>query len=150
MASNNIITSMAYQKPHLTYTIDQFIQCQSDTVICYNNLSFIDQYGNIKYNTYNVLGDYLDEIRDDYCVRITLNDDQMMKYKYNPKLLCFDIYGNGELAFIIMIINDMCNIKDFTKKVLLMPTKENMSEIIKSIYNSNSNSISIYNEKNKN
>ena len=42
-----------YLKPEETYTIDQFIECQSDNEACYNNLSFIDQYNGIKFNTYN-------------------------------------------------------------------------------------------------
>lgn len=139
----------SFQKPQNTYTLDQFIACQSDTSICYNNLSFIDQYDNIKYNSYNVLSDYLTEIREDYCKKVKLSDDQLQKYKYSPKLLCYDIYGNTELAFIILIINDMCSIKDFTKNVLLMPTKDNMKLITKYIYNSNKSAISLYNEKNK-
>ena len=121
---NNILYN--YNKPQNTYTIDQFIQCQSDTNVCYNNLSFIDQRNSIKYNTYNVLSDYLDEIRENYCLKIKLDKDNMFKYKYRPKLLCYDIYGDGELAFIIMIINDICDVKEFTKDTLLMPTIENM------------------------
>ena len=39
-----------YLKPEETYTIDQFIECQSDNEACYNNLSFIDQYNGIKFN----------------------------------------------------------------------------------------------------
>ena len=30
-----------YAKPYNTYTLEQFIACQSDTSVCYNNLSFI-------------------------------------------------------------------------------------------------------------
>lgn len=137
-------------KPHLTYTIEQFIQCQSDEIVCYNNLSFIDQYDGIKFNTYNVLSDYIDEIREEYCKTVVLDKDQMIKYMYRPKLLCYDIYGNGELAFIILIINDMCSVKDFNKNTLLMPTKDNMAEITKYIYNASKEAIDIYNEKNKN
>lgn len=138
-----------YNRPQYTYTLDQFIDCQSDTVICYNNLSFIDQYDNIKFNTYNVLSDYLDDIREDYCVTVTLNKDQLNKYKYRPKQLCYEIYGNGELAFIILLINDMCSIKQFKKDRLLMPKKENMNLVTKRIYNANVKAISTYNEKNK-
>ena len=138
-----------YLNPEDTYTLDQFIECQSDDVVCYNNLSFIDEHDGIRFNTYNVLGDYIDEIKENYCIAIKLNKDQMFKYIYKPKLLCYDIYGNGELAFIIMEINDMCNVKDFTKDLLLMPTKENMKLITKRIYNSDKNDIEIYNEKNK-
>lgn len=139
-----------YSRPQYTYTLDQFIQCQSDTVICYNNLSFIDQYDNIKFNTYNVLSDYIDDIRQNYCLTITLDKDQLNKYKYRPKQLCYDIYGNGELAFIILLINDICSIKQFKKDKLLMPTKENMNIITKRIYNANIKAITTYNEKNKN
>ena len=144
---NNILYN--YNKPQNTYTIDQFIQCQSDTNVCYNNLSFIDQRNSIKYNTYNVLSDYLDEIRENYCLKIKLDKDNMFKYKYRPKLLCYDIYGDGELAFIIMIINDICDVKEFTKDTLLMPTIENMQLITKRVYNANKNDIEVYNEKNK-
>lgn len=136
------------QKPQYTSTITQFIACQSDTDICYENLSFIDQYDYIKYNTYNVLSDYIDEIRDAYCKQIVLSTEEAFKYKYKPKLLCYDVYGSGELAFIILIINDMYNVKDFTKTTLLMPTKDNMNTIIKYMYNANKNAIAIYNEKN--
>ena len=83
-------------------------------------------------------------------IPIELDYKQMAKYKYRPKLLCNDVYNDGELFFIILIINDMYTIKDFTKKKLLMPTKNNMNEIIKRMYNSNKQAISIYNEKNKN
>ena len=138
-----------FQKPYNTYTLDQFIACQSDSSICYNNLSFIDQYNGIKFNTYNVLSDYIDEIRENYCMTIKLNKDQLFKYMYKPKLLCYDIYGNGELAFIIMEINDMCNIKEFTKDTLLMPTKDNMNLITSRIFNSDKDDIEVYNEKNK-
>lgn len=139
-----------YQKPHETFTVDQFIACQSDSTICYNNLSFLDydEKNNINYNTYNVLSDYIDEIREE-CLIVILDDNQMMKYKYRPKLLCFDIYKNQELFFIILEINDMYSVKDFTKNKLLMPKVEAMNKITRYIYNSNKSAISDYNDKDK-
>ena len=140
--------SYDYQKPEKTYTLDQFIACQSDDVFCYNNLSFIDQIDNIKYNVYNVASDYLDEITSAYCVDVELTDDQLTRYKYRPKLLCYDIYGSQELYYLILIINDICSIKDFTKKKLKLPTKINMSELCKEIKNSNNSDIQLYNSLN--
>lgn len=136
-----------YQKSQDTYTIDQYIACQSDDSACYNNLSFNEYVKefNIEFNCYNVVSDYLHELRNEYCVKVTLSDKEMMKYKYRPKLLCYDIYGNGELAFIILLINDMINVKDFTKKELLMPMKTTMSDIVKYIYNSNKEALLKYN-----
>ena len=102
----------------------------------------------IIYDTYNALTDYIDEIRNEYCLKVVLNDKQMEKYKYRPKLLCYDIYGNGELAFIILLVNDMSSVKEFTKKSLLMPTKEQMSNLTKYLFNANRSAIQLYN-KNK-
>lgn len=140
---NNI--SYDYQKPYFTYSLDQFISCKSDTVMSYHNLSFCDKYNDIIYDTYNVLGDYIDEIKEK-CVNVKLSNNQYWFYKYRPKLLCHDTYGNGELAFIILAINDMYNTKQFTKKRILMPTKENMNIIVTQLFNANKDNIDIYNK----
>lgn len=137
-----------YQKPESTYTLDQFIACQSDTSFCYNNLSFIDQIDNIKYNIYNVASDYIDEIISNYCVNVELSEEQLYKYKYRPKLLCYDVYGAQELYYVILIINDICSVKDFTKKKLFLPTKSNMPIITKAIMNANRSDIQKYNDAN--
>ena len=137
-----------YQKPEYTFTLDQFIACQSDTSFCYNNLSFIDQIDNIKYNVYNVVSDYIDEIIDEYCVNVELSDDQLAKYKYRPKLLCYDVYGAQEVYFLILLINDICSTKDFTKKKLKLPTKVNMTTLCKAIMNSDRQDIQKYNSAN--
>jgi hypothetical protein len=145
MSSSNIFN---VTKPEDTYTIDQFIECQSDEEVNYYNFSYVDQYDNMKYSTYNVISDYLDDIREDYAKTVTLDQNQLLKYMYRPKLLCYDIYGNSELAFIILLLNDMCNVKDFNKSKILMLTKSDMSDITKWIYNSNKDAIAVYNEKN--
>lgn len=139
--------SYDYQKPQNTWTLDQYIACKSEDAMNYHNLSFSDTYDNIVYDTYNVISDYIDELREEYCVAVTLTDKQLVRYKYRPKLLCYDVYGNGELAFIIMIINDMCNVKDFTKKKLFMPKRTDMSNIVKYLINANKSAINSYNKK---
>ena len=139
-----------YSKPSETFTINQFIACQSDYEASYYNFSFIDtinyDYMNetIHYAAYNVISDYLDEIRDK-CIQVKLSDAEMMKYIYRPKLLAYDIYKNQELAFLILIINDMYSIKQFTKNKLLLPRKNDMVEICKQLFNSNKQSINKYN-----
>lgn len=137
-----------YLKPENTYTLDQFIACQSDEAFCYNNLSFIDEIDNIDYCAYNVASDYIDELKENYCVNVVLSDEEMIKYRYRPKLLCYDVYGSQELYYIILIINDICSVKQFDKHNLVLPTKENMTEICKAILNSNKSDIAIYNAAN--
>jgi GH18 family chitinase len=114
----------------------------------YHNLSFCNTRDGITYDTYNTLTDYIDEIRDEYCIDVTLTTDQLEKYRYRPKLLCYDIYGNTELAFIILIINDMCNVKQFNKKKLKMLRKTDMQNVVKYLYNANNGVIKTYNNTN--
>lgn len=143
--------SYEYQKPQNTYTIEQYINCQSDTLMCYYNSSFVDKVGNVTYSSHNVVSDYLDELRsDNYCVLVELSDEQLAKYMYRPKLLCYDIYGNTELHFIILLINDMYSCKQFNKKKLLMPTQDMMKEIANKILNSNRAAIQTYAKNNAN
>lgn len=139
-------TTYDYQKPYNTYTIDQYIACQSDTIACYKNLSFVDRSGYIDYSAWNVASDYIDELRD-LCVTVELSDDELEKYKYRPKLLCHKIYDNPELAFLILIINDMYSSKQFNKKHLLMPQKVVMKNITKQLLNANKAAIVAYNNK---
>ena len=142
--------SYIYNTPTKTYTIDQFIACQSDSTMDYHNFSFKDaieyKYMNevIHYSTYNIVSDYLDEIRE-LCLSVELSDEEMNKYIYRPKLLAYDIYENPELGFMILLINDMCSNKQFSKRKLLLPTKVNMKTICQQLYNSNRDALNRYN-----
>ena len=142
---NNI--SYNYQKPQNTATLDQFISCKSDTVMSYHNISFQDKIDNINYDTYNIIGDYIEEIKSNSLL-VNLTDEQFFRYKYRPKLLCYDIYNNGELAFIILAINDMYSVKQFCKKRIYMPNQDEMKTIVSQLFNSNKDNIDAYN-KNK-
>ena len=141
-----------YQDPQETYTIEQFIACQSNEEINYKNLSFIDKvnypelFRDIHYSTYNVISDYLNEIRNEYCVNVVLTDEDMYRYMYRPKLLCNRLYNNEELYYIILLINDMYSTKQFTKRKLLMPRRAAMDQICSYIYNSNYKAINKYNK----
>lgn len=137
-----------YQKPQTTYTLEQFINCQSDNNVTYHNLSYVHKSDGFESTVYNVLSDYINEIREEYCMTVGLDKDQLFKYSYRPKLLSFDVYGDTELFYIILLVNDMSSFKEFTKDILLMPTKAGMAELTKRIFNANKDSIAKYNEKN--
>ena len=138
----------SYQNPYTTPTIEGYINCKSSSNMNHFNSSFINLEDNIKYSVYNVVSDYIDEIRDEYCMEIELTNDQMSRYKYRPKLLCYDVYGSTELAFIILLINNMYSAKQFTKNKLYLPTKTNMNIICSSIMNANKEAINDYNTSN--
>ena len=133
--------------PQNTSTIEEFINSGSGITITYYNLSFNDMLSNgTVVSVHNVISDYLDELKDS-AVYVSLNQDQQFKYMYKPKLLCSDLYGNPELYFIILLLNDMADVKEFTKPVIRMLSKNNMSELLTLIYNAEKQAILNYNNK---
>lgn len=133
--------------PQNTSTIEEFINSGSGITITYYNLSFNDMLSNgTVVSVHNVISDYLDELKD-ATVYVSLNQDQQFKYMYKPKLLCSDLYGNPELYFIILLLNDMADVKEFTKPVIRMLSKNSMSELLTLIYNAEKQAISNYNNK---
>ena len=144
-----------FKKPEITSTIPLYISCRSTEDPSYYNLSFKDEYyyPNIneyfQYTAYNVVSDYIQDIRDEYCDNIDLTDDMVIRYRYRPKLMSFDMYNTTELGYMILLINDKYSPKQFTletKKVLL-PSVNNMKNICNYIFNANKQAISIYNYK---
>ena len=133
--------------PQNTITIEEFVQSGSDTTITYAKLSFIDMMSNGTWvSVYNTISDYIDDLKN-ACVNVSLTQDQQFTYFYKPKLLCYDIYGNPELYFIILLLNDMADVKEFTKSTIKMLKKNNMAELLTIIYNAEKAAIEDYNTK---
>lgn len=133
--------------PQETSTIEEFIESGSGVTISYPTLSFTDMLSNGTWvSVHNVINDYIDELRN-ACINVELNTEQQFKYFYKPKLLCLDMYGNPELYFILLLINDMADVKEFTKPVIKMLRKSHMSEVLTLIYNAEKKAIDGYNDK---
>jgi hypothetical protein len=116
------------------YTLEQFIDSGVDDIITYHNLSLIDKIGNIEYPTTNLLYDYIKELKS-ISQLVTMTDLEYIKYIYKPKLLANDVSGSSELYFVILALNNMCNIKEFTLRKIYLLSKSNMNEILNYIYN---------------
>lgn len=133
--------------PQKTTTIEEFILSGEGVVLSYSNLSFLDKVSNGTLVTIrNAISDYIDELKN-ASVNVELTYEQQLAYFYKPKLLCYDIYGNPELYFVILLINDMADVKEFTKPVIKMLKKEYMSQILGYIYNAESSAMKVYNNK---
>ena len=122
--------------PRNTTTIEEFVASKSATKFAYKDFSFLDNiYANgTQIATHNTINDYINEIRH-ASVLVKLNDKEFRKYMYKPKLLSYDIYGNPELYFIILLINDMADVKEFCSNTFYMPRKKDMQDIVTNIYN---------------
>lgn len=131
--------------PKNTTTIEEFVSSASNTSLSYKSFSFLETMSNgTQVSILDVINDYMDEIRS-LCVTVKLSDDEYRKYMYKPKLLCYNIYGNPELYFVILLINDMADVKEFNKRTFLMLSRDYMSQLMSYIYNSEIDSIKVYN-----
>lgn len=135
--------------PQETTTIEEFIESGKSISIDYMDLSFINRLSNGTWITVlNVINDYMSELKN-ACVIVELTEAQQWAYYYKPKVLSYDIYGNPELYFIILLLNDMADVKEFTKPRLRMLRKDHMSMLLSYIMNSEAKAISSYNDKNE-
>lgn len=129
--------------PEKTATVEEFIEAGGSDDITYYNFSILEKYkGNnditVEYVMSNIIYDYMDEIMEK-AVDLELSDDDFVKYKYKPKLLAYDIYKTTEVYFVILAMNGMCSIKDFTKKKLKMLYTGDLITLLNQIYNAEQN-----------
>ena len=104
-----------------------------------------DTENNIEYDVYNIISDYLQDLKK-MCTTITLSDKEYYTYRFRPKLLANYLYGNGELYFIILMLNDIWSVKDFDKRTLKLISKSDLSNALSSINSSEKSFIDTYNE----
>ena len=117
----------------------------------YSNMSFIEEHERIQFAVGNIVtDDYFPELKAK-CVKVFLDDKDIQKYKYRPKLLAYDVYDNTELYYIILRINDLYNVKDFNlskKYIYLLPKKE-LKAFLADVYTFSNKHILTFNSKHK-
>ena len=97
----------------LTISVQDFIALRSSDEITYYNYSILE-YLDSGFDMFitNLLYDYQDEL-DDIAVTVTLTPIERAKYKYKPYLFAYDLYGSTETKFIIMMMNNIIDPKEF-------------------------------------
>ena len=60
---------------------------------------------------------YLEEI-EQHKTAITLSTTEYYKYRCNPKLMAYDVYGTTELWFLLMAANELYSVMDFDLRVV--------------------------------
>lgn len=125
--------------PNETYTLSQFIALKDMDSVTYSKYAVFEQSltePDMIYAIDNVIYTYMDELKSlKKCV--VVSEEEKMKYAYKPKLLAFDIYGSVETYFVILAMNGMCNLKEFTleQNRFYALTPSDMVNMMNSIYN---------------
>ena len=60
---------------------------------------------------------YMPELKD-IKIKVTLSNEEYFKYRFNPKLLSYDIYGTTELWFLILEANELHSVTQFDLRTL--------------------------------
>lgn len=135
------------KSPSKTSTLDAFVRAKPTSQLSYYYLSLLekDNINKIEYDVYNVISDYLQDLKK-MCTTVVLSDKEYYTYRFRPKLLADYLYGNGELYFIILMLNDMWSVKDFDIRTLKLISKTDLSNALSSINASEKEFIDTYNE----
>lgn len=146
----SIATTRNIIAPDKTVTLDDFVRIGKADQMTYSTFALFhkcDSNSNIHIAADNVLYDYLDEIKEKK-ILLTLTDLELIKYRYKPKLLSYDIYGSTELYFILLLLNNMYNIKDFNKQNLYVLYQSDLFNLLNDIYSAESSYITKFNANN--
>lgn len=130
-----------------SFTLDQFADSKSSNDMSYYSMSLLekDPDNNIEYDVFNVISDYMNELKAMSKV-VTLSETEYYTYRFKPKLLAKYLYGNTELYFIILWLNDMWSVKDFNLRQIRLIRNTELAEALSKINASERSFIKAYNE----
>ena len=100
-----------------THTLKEFIDtgnAASDNSD-YKSISYYETRDGFEFVVKNLLDDYLTDLKEQ-CILIELTPQEVNKYKYNPKMLSYKIYGSTKLFYTILRLNNICSTHEFTIK----------------------------------
>ena len=135
------------------HTIQEFILLgqNSNDNTSYRALSYIETRDEaIEFTIKIAIDDYLPILKEN-ALTIKLSDSDIRTYRYNPKMLSYKLYGSTKLYYVILRMNDMCNVHEFSLSngSLLLLAPDVMADSMSSIYKSEEFSISKYNNNHK-
>ena len=138
------------RNPIYAHTLEEFITAgDNSTIPTYDSWCFLDSYNNIKFTVKNVLDDYLVELKK-LSTNVYLTDADLSKYNYKPKLLCADVYGTTDLFYIILLLNGICNVKEFVNiNPIKMIRKDDLFSYLSNNITCEKQNINLYNNRKK-
>ena len=124
-----------------THTVEEFISRKFEDELTYRNLSIVDYADGIELIDRSLISEYL-PLLEGACISYTFSTAEYRRYKYSPDLLSYDLYKTTQLDFLLMMLNDMIDPKDFNLKRLKLPTSTILKTMLNEIYSVNAGWIS--------
>lgn len=132
-----------------TSTLEEFVESRTSSSISYQTFSLVEMLDfdndiKIEFPAYTVLNDYYDDMKR-LSVSITLTEEQYLQYRFRPKLLADYLYGNGELSFIILMLNELVSAKDFDMRIVKLISKSDLNEFLTLVRSAETEFVKEYN-----
>ena len=128
---------MLIASPALTYTLDDFISMKLSDDMTYYNFSILEIIDGVEHLDNNIVETYIDILKSG-CMKVKLSAKELKNYRYNPDILAYDLYGSVQLDFVILILNDMYDPKEFNKTTLYLPKPNTLSKFLNAVYSKES------------
>lgn len=84
------------------------------------------------FNMNSMISKYLEEVKKNHIQKVALTQEEAARYRFNPKLLCYDMYNTPELWSSLLLINNIISQADFTLTTLYV-FKPSIIEFIEEI-----------------
>ena len=114
-------------------TINQFIQTEQNKSVKYPNYYYQKVISeddlHVIMNYQSIMDRYVQYVRD-YITEIELSQEEMRKYRYNPKRLSFNLYGTTSYWWSIIFANQIHSLTEFDfsrDNVIKVFTREGIS-----------------------
>lgn len=128
---------MAQHNPATTYTLQDFINMRNIDDMTYYNFSILEVINGVQHLNHNLVEDYLPHLLST-CETVPLSDTEYKRYKYRPDLLAYDLYGSVQLDFVLLLLNDMIDPKEFDVKTVKLPYASILNTFLNDIYSKES------------
>lgn len=122
--------------PSKTHTLEEFVSTgKESTSLNYYKTSILAGDSIVHYSMDNVVYDYIDELKE-LAETVVLSEAMYSKYKYDGVyLLAHFLYGNRDLAFIILLLNGIYDSKQFDKRKIKLIRKDILMSFLNEVYN---------------
>lgn len=124
-------------------TIDDHIAYGKELEVSHDRLhlkaTFRTNGDKVIINYSSILDKYMDYLQA-IIETVKLTDDEYIKYKFQPKRLCYDYYGSVDLWSSILRINNLTSASQFTSQTIKVFTPD-VFNVLNEIINIERNSI---------
>jgi hypothetical protein len=102
------------------YRIKQFIELGRENSLNLDNTSLVNETQGVIIPIYNILRQKYRGIILENSVEVDFEPEVFELYKFKPKLLSLKLYGTTDLWHLILWLNDMVSVSEFTRKKVIL------------------------------